>query len=396
MVRYVFNTAYIDIYAVFFVALRQKGNGVYTLKFIVIMLQYKNIRIDKWGVFMAVFFSPLTKNIGIDLGTCTTNVWVESRGVVWSEPSIVVIREGIPIQIAVGNAAERLLAKTEGTAKIQYPLDNGTISDYQVTCDMLGYLLNKCVRSVQQLRIMVGISAGASNVEKRAVMEALYQVGAKEALLIDTGVAAALSVSQASTESSTMVIDMGGGTTNVALIAFGGIVFSTSIHQGSLVYNQVIREYLRSRYDIGVDEQTIEAIKKYCGTAVLPIENKSFEFVGRKLDSGRQSKLSITTSELYPVIGRPLQKIATLVRQVLQEIPPELIADIMVNGIALTGGGANLVGVDTFFSQLLGLPVRVVDEPELAVIRGIGIAWQEREYVSACIEDTSCVYKRRL
>ena len=283
---------------------------------------------------MASIFSPLTKNIGIDLGTSTVQVYVEGRGVVLSEPSVMATDERNSKMIAVGRSAEDLLSRSPETVKLHRPLVHGVIADYSVTRTMLGYILSKCVRSVQRLRIMIGVPSAASNVEKRAVMEAVYQAGAKEAFVIETAAAAALGVNLPVYDPvGNMVIDIGGGTTNVAMLSLGGIVVSKSLHLGSLDFNAAIRDYLRYQYDV--------------------------------------------------------------VKDVLRETPPELAADIMEHGIVLTGGGAKLKGMDQFFTQELGVPVLMAADPELAVARGTGIAINDRDKLSALIEGAQRIYRRR-
>lgn len=345
---------------------------------------------------MSSIFSPLTKNIGIDLGTSTTQVFVEGRGIVLSEPSIMATDERNKKIIAIGNAAEDLLAKSPETVKLHRPLQKGVIADYGVTRTMLGYILNKCVRSVQRLRIMVGVPAAASNVEKRAVMEAIYQAGAKEAFLIETAAAAAIGVNMPIYDPiGNMIIDIGGGTTNIAILSLGGIVISKSIHLGSLDFNGAIREYLRYQYDIVTDDDTIEEMKITNGSAVLPLEDKGYYFLGRGLDDGLQKEMAVKASELYHVIGRPLMKILDVVKAVLRETPPELSADIMEHGIVLTGSGAKLKGMEQLFVQELGVPVILAAEPELAVARGAGRALAEREKLAALIEGAQRIYRRR-
>ena len=327
---------------------------------------------------MGSMFSPLTKNIGIDLGTCTTQVFVEGRGIVMSEPSILATDERNRKTIAVGHAAEQLLAKSPETVKIHRPLLNGVIADYNVTRTMLGYLLSKCVRSVQRLRIMVGVPAAASNVEKRAVMEAIFQAGAKEAYLIETAAAAAIGAGLPVYDPvGNMVIDIGGGTTNIAIISLGGIVISRSIHLGSLDFDDAIKEYIRQQYAIVTEDTTLEEMKIHNGSAVLPQE------------------VGVKSSEIYRVIGKPLVKILDLAQDVLRETPPELSADIMEHGIVLTGGGSMLHGMDQLFSQELGVPVVVAAEPELAVARGTGKALHDREKLGALIEGAERIYRRR-
>lgn len=345
---------------------------------------------------MGSIFSPLTKNIGIDLGTSTTQVFVEGRGIVLSEPSIMATDERNKKIIAMGNAAEDLLAKSPETVKLHRPLQKGVIADYGVTRTMLGYILSKCVRSVQRLRIMVGVPAAASNVEKRAVMEAIYQAGAKEAYLIETAAAAAIGVNMPIYDPvGSMIVDIGGGTTNIAILSLGGIVISKSIHLGSLDFNGAIKEYLRYQYDIVTDDVTIEEMKITNGSAVLPLEDRGYYFLGRGLDDGLQKEMAVKASELYHVIGRPLMKILDVVKAVLRETPPELAADIMEHGIVLTGSGAKLKGMEQLFAQELGVPVILAAEPELAVAKGAGRSLAEREKLAALIEGAQRIYRRR-
>lgn len=345
---------------------------------------------------MASIFSPLTKNIGIDLGTCTTQVYVEGRGIVLSEPSVMATDSRNRKLIAVGHAAEELLAKSPETVKIHRPLQNGVIADYSVTRTMLGYILSKCVRSVQRLRIMVGVPAAASNVEKRAVMEAVYQAGAKEAFLMETAAASAIGVNMPVQDPiGNMIVNIGGGTTNIAMVSLGGIVVSRSIHLGSLEFNEAIRDYLRSTYAIVADEATIEEMKVTNGSAILPLEDRGYYFVGRSLDDGMQKEMAIKSSEIYHCIGKPLLRILDEVKAVLRETPPELAADMIDHGIVLTGGGAKLKGMEQLFAQELGIPVLVAANPELAVAKGAGMALGKREKLDALIQGAERIYRRR-
>lgn len=341
-------------------------------------------------------FSPLTKNIGIDLGTSTTQVYVEGRGVLLSEPSILATDEGNRKIIAVGHAAESLLAKSPETVKLHHPLSNGVIADYNVTRTMLGYLLSKSVRSVRRLRIMVGVPSSASNVEKRAVIEAVYQAGAKEAYLIETAAAAAIGVGLPIYDPiGNMVIDIGGGTTNIAILSLGGIVISKSIHVGSSHFDKAIQEYIRKKYAVVTDDYTVEEMKIHNGSAILPLEDRGYYFQGRSIDDGLQREVAVKSSEIYQAMGKPLLKILNLVISVLKETPPEIAADIMDHGIVLSGGGARLVGMDQFLSQELGVPVLVAPDPELAVVTGAGKALHDRHKLGALIEGPERVYRRR-
>lgn len=341
-------------------------------------------------------FSPLTKNIGIDLGTSTTQVYVEGRGVLMSEPSILATDEGNRKIIAVGHAAESLLAKSPETVKLHRPLSNGVIADYNVTRTMLGYLLSKSVRSVRRLRIMVGVPSSASNVEKRAVIEAVFQAGAKEAYLIETAAAAAIGVGLPIYDPiGSMIIDIGGGTTNIAILSLGGIVISKSIHLGSRDFDEAIKEYIRHQYAVVTDDYTVEEMKIHNGSAILPLEDRGYYFSGRSIDDGLQREVAVKSSEIYQAMGKPLIKILSLVLSVLKETPPEIAADIMDHGIVLSGGGSRLTGMDQFLSQELGVPVLVAPNPELAVVTGAGKALHDRDKLGALIEGPERMYRRR-
>lgn len=341
-------------------------------------------------------FSPLTKNIGIDLGTSTTQVYVEGRGVLMSEPSILATDEGNRKIIAVGHAAESLLAKSPETVKLHRPLSNGVIADYNVTRTMLGYLLSKSVRSVRRLRIMVGVPSSASNVEKRAVIEAVFQAGAKEAYLIETAAAAAIGVGLPIYDPiGSMIIDIGGGTTNIAILSLGGIVISKSIHLGSRDFDEAIKEYIRHQYAVVTDDYTVEEMKIHNGSAILPLEDRGYYFSGRSIDDGLQREVAVKSSEIYQAMGKPLIKILSLVLSVLKETPPEIAADIMDHGIVLSGGGSRLTGMDQFLSQELGVPVLVAPNPELAVVIGAGKALHDRDKLGALIEGPERMYRRR-
>lgn len=341
-------------------------------------------------------FSPLTKNIGIDLGTSTTQVYVEGRGVLMSEPSILATDEGNRKIIAVGHAAESLLAKSPETVKLHRPLSNGVIADYNVTRTMLGYLLSKSVRSVRRLRIMVGVPSSASNVEKRAVIEAVFQAGVKEAYLIETAAAAAIGVGLPIYDPiGSMIIDIGGGTTNIAILSLGGIVISKSIHLGSRDFDEAIKEYIRHQYAVVTDDYTVEEMKIHNGSAILPLEDRGYYFSGRSIDDGLQREVAVKSSEIYQAMGKPLIKILSLVLSVLKETPPEIAADIMDHGIVLSGGGSRLTGMDQFLSQELGVPVLVAPNPELAVVTGAGKALHDRDKLGALIEGPERVYRRR-
>lgn len=345
---------------------------------------------------MASIFSPLTKNIGIDLGTSTTQVYVEGRGVILSEPSLVATDERNQKVVAIGRNAETLLARSPEVVKIHRPLVDGVIADYSVTCTLLNYILSKTVRTVRRMRVMLGVPAVASDVEKRAVLEALFRSGAKEAYLIETGAAAAIGSGLPVFDPlGNMIVDIGGGTTNIAVLSLGGIVVSESLRSGGQKLDAALKEYLRGTYAIVTDDATVEEMKVYNGSAVLPLEDRNYYFRGRSLDDGLEKEVSLKSSEIYEVMGRPLLKILELIRQALRETPPELAADIMEHGIVLTGGGSLLKGMDQLISQEMGVPVTVAAEPETAVAKGAGMALRHRETLHSLVQGVQTIYKRR-
>lgn len=326
---------------------------------------------------MASIFSPLTKNIGIDLGTSTTQVYVEGRGIVLSEPSVMATDERNSKIIAVGRAAEDLLSRSPETVKLHRPLVHGVIADYSVTRTMLGYILSKCVRSVQRLRIMIGVPSAASNVEKRAVMEAVYQAGAKEAFLIETAAAAALGVNLPVYDPvGNMVIDIGGGTSEIACISLGGIVCSESINTAGDVFTNDIQSYVRQQHNIRIGERTAEAIKCSIGAAVSDLEEEPEDFVvtGPNMLTALPQTVSLSYSEIAYALEKSLTKIDAALMKVLESMPPELYADIVKNGIYLAGGGALIKGLDRRLGEKTGIPFHVAEDPLRAIARGTGIA----------------------
>lgn len=326
---------------------------------------------------MASIFSPLTKNIGIDLGTSTTQVYVEGRGIVLSEPSVMATDERNSKIIAVGRSAEDLLSRSPETVKLHRPLVHGVIADYSVTRTMLGYILSKCVRSVQRLRIMIGVPSAASNVEKRAVMEAVYQAGAKEAFLIETAAAAALGVNLPVYDPvGNMVIDIGGGTSEIACISLGGIVCSESINTAGDVFTNDIQSYVRQQHNIRIGERTAEAIKCSIGAAVSDLEEEPEDFVvtGPNMLTALPQTVSLSYSEIAYALEKSLTKIDAALMKVLESMPPELYADIVKNGIYLAGGGALIKGLDRRLGEKTGIPFHVAEDPLRAIARGTGIA----------------------
>lgn len=346
---------------------------------------------------MFEFFSPLTKNIGIDLGTSNSHVFVERRGIILSEPSIVVAIGRDRNVVAVGEEALRLLGRTPEMITVHKPLQDGVIADYYATKMILSYFIDKAIgHSMNKPRVMLGIPAGTTSVEKRAVLDAVMQAGAREAYLLETAVAAAIGADLPIFEPrGSMIVDIGGGTTDVATLSLGGVAVSVSAKVGGLDMDAAIERYLKYKFNAMVGAGTPEAIKLAIGTAVLPMEDKLFRFSGRDLTDGLPKEMSIQSSEVYEVLQNSVRHILAIVRSVLEKTPPELAADIKDCGIVLTGGGAQLRGLADLFSSELGVPVRVAENPMYAVAIGTGRALKNRERLSGVIEGAKRLYRRR-
>ena len=337
------------------------------------------------------------RDIAIDLGTTNIRVFVRGKGIMLREPSIVAVDKYTGRMLKVGQDAQKMLGRTPANIVAIHPISAGVISDYDMTALMLKELLSRVTSfSLFKPRVLVTVPSSVTGVEERNVIDAVIEAGARKVYLVESAVATAAGAgADISKPDGHLVIDIGGGTTNVAMLSLGGIVVSKSLHLGSLDFNAAIKDYLRYQYDIVTDDTTVEEMKVTNGSAVLPLEDRGYYFMGRGLDDGLQREMAIKSSELYHVIGKPLIKILDLVKDVLRETPPELAADIMEHGIVLTGGGAKLKGMDQLFTQELGVPVMLASEPELAVAKGTGIAVADRDKLSALIEGAQRIYRRR-
>lgn len=325
---------------------------------------------------MIKIFSPLTKNLGIDIGTTNTHVYVEGRGIVLSEPSVVATdrrQEGI---VAVGLDAERLLHRTPDTLDEMTPLEDGFIVDYRVTRIMLRYFMHKASgKSVRRARVLLGVPCGITDVEKRAMTDAIIQAGAREAHLVETPVAAALGADLPIFEAvGNMAVDIGGGTTDVAIISLGGVVIGRSERVGGNDCNGAILQYLKQCFAVMVSEQTVEDIKLVLGTALEPEEEAEFTFQGRDMANGLTRRIVIHRSEIYQVLQEPIHRMIDVIRQVIEQTPPELAADIVDRGMILTGALAHMHGLAERLSRELGIPVHVPEQPGFMVAVGLGKA----------------------
>lgn len=327
-------------------------------------------------------YSLFSNDMGIDLGTANTLVYVKGKGVVLEEPSIVAIDEDSDEVLAVGNKAKNMVGRTPAKIKAVRPLKDGVIADFDVTEKMIRYFIDKVHkrRKFVSPRMVIGVPTGVTEVEKRAVMESAEQAGAREVYIIEEPLAASIGAEMPVYEpAGNMVVDIGGGTTEVAVISMGGMVVARSVRVGGDELDNAISRYLRETYNLMVGERTAEEVKIEIGSAYPSSEydKASYEIKGRDLTSDLPKTLTITGDEIREAMGDPIQEIVDSVKLTLGETPPELAADITDRGIILTGGGANLNGIDQLLAEHTGLPVSVTEDPLTCVVTGTGLYLQE-------------------
>ena len=321
-----------------------------------------------------------SNDLSIDLGTANTLIYTKDVGIVLNEPSVVAIREsrGQKTVVAVGTEAKKMLGRTPGNIKAIRPLSEGVIADFQVTEKMLQHFIAKVHEKLfikPSPRVLVCVPCRSTQVERRAIRESALQAGAREVRLIEEPMAAAIGAGLPVEEASgSMVVDIGGGTTEIAILALNGVVFSSSLKTGGDRFNESIVSYLRRKYGVLVGESTAEKIKERVGCASADSENGEMEVRGRNLAEGVPNTLNISSLEIYEAISGPLSSILQSIRNALEQSPPELSSDISERGIVLTGGGALLRDLDKMISEQTGIPVIVAEDPLTCVARGGGMA----------------------
>jgi len=326
----------------------------------------------------------VSNDIGIDLGTATTLVYVKGEGVVLCEPSVVAVERGTSHVLAVGEEAKRMLGRTPGNIVAIRPMRDGVITDFEVTEAMLRHFIRKVRHRRFQIRprIVIAIPSGITEVERRAVKESAERAGARDVFLIEEPIAAAIGVGLPIQEPvGNMIIDIGGGTTEIAVISLSGIVFSKSIRIGGDEMNEAIIEYLRKTYNLMVGERTAEEMKIKIGSAYPLEEETSLEVKGRDLIAGLPKMVTITSEEIRESLQEPLRAILEVAKISLERTPPELAADLIDHGIVIAGGGALLKGLDKLISEETGLPVHIADDPVTAVANGTGKVLNEIKYL---------------
>lgn len=317
------------------------------------------------------------KRIGIDLGTTYTLVYLPKRGIVINEPSVVAVSVIDKKILAVGNEAKDMIGRTPDTIMAIRPLKDGVIADYRATEAMIRYFINKTLGGIRLFRpeVMVAVPAGISSTERRAVIEATIAAGAKAAYIIKEPVAAAIGADiPIGSATGHMVIDIGGGTAEMAVISLGGVVASTSVRVGGNKFDEAILEYVRRKYNLAIGERTAEEIKINIGSALYMEDKLHLEIRGRDIVTGLPRSITVSSDDVTEAIQNELEAIISAAKKVLQKTPPELSADIIDKGIVLTGGSALLRNMDQLIARTTGVPVYVADDAMLCVAKGTGIA----------------------
>ncbi|MPL63407.1 Rod shape-determining protein MreB [bioreactor metagenome] len=315
--------------------------------------------------------------MGIDLGTANTLVHIKGKGIVLKEPSVVAIQRDTGEVLAVGEEAKQMIGRTPGNIIAIRPLKDGVIADFDITQAMLKYFISRSIdtRSFIRPRVVVGVPSGVTEVEKRAVIDATIQAGAREAYLIEEPMAAAIGAGLPVHEpTGNMVVDIGGGTTEVAVISLGGIVTSRSIRIGGDEMDEAIVQYIKRTYNMMIGERTAEQIKITIGAAIVPEVDESMEIRGRDLVTGLPKTLTIKAHEVQQALSEPISGIIEAVKVTLEKTPPELAADVMDRGIVMTGGGSLLRGMDRLLSIETGMPVHIAEDALDCVGMGTGKA----------------------
>ena len=338
-------------------------------------------------------FGGFSHDMGIDLGTANTLVHVKGKGIVLREPSVVAIKSDNGEVLAVGEEAKRMIGRTPGSIIAIRPMKDGVIADFDVTQAMLKYFIRKAMNSKSSMvrpRVVVGVPSGVTEVEKRAVIDAAQQAGAREAYLIEEPMAAAIGAGLPVEEATgSMVVDIGGGTTEIAVISLGGIVTSCSIRIGGDEMDSSIIQHIKREYNLMIGERTAEDIKINIGSAIVSSTgDKTMDIRGRDLVSGLPKTLTIHASEIREALSEPIFKIIDAVKSTVEKTPPELAADVMDHGIVMTGGGSLLTNLDKLLSHETGMPVLVSEDALSCVGEGTGRSLENIELLKRVVMTT--------
>ncbi len=329
-------------------------------------------------------YKKFSKDIGIDLGTANTLVYVKGKGIVINEPSVVAVNQRTKQILAIGNEARKMVGRTPPHIVATRPLVDGVISDFEVTEAMLRYFIDKVHAQtysfLRRPRVVIGIPSGVTEVERRAVVDAAINAGASKAYLVEEPMAAAIG-SRLPVQDATgcMIVDIGGGTAEIAVISLGGIVVSKSIRVAGDEMNQNIIQYARENFNLLLGERTAEEVKIKIGSA-YPLENSlTAKMRGRDLVTGLPKEVIINDAQVREALMPSLRVIVNNIKAVIEEIPPELISDILDRGIALAGGGALLLGLDKLVKETTQMPIAIAEDPLTCVVRGAGVLVEDLE-----------------
>ncbi|HHD11109.1 MAG TPA: rod shape-determining protein [Deltaproteobacteria bacterium] len=324
------------------------------------------------------FLGLFSNDLAIDLGTASTLIYVKGKGIVTNEPSVVAVKKdgrGGKRVLAVGREAKAMLGKTPGNIAAIRPLKDGVIADFEITEEMLKYFITKVHnrRFLVRPRIIIGIPSGITQVEMRAVKESAYSAGAGEVYLIEEPMAAAIGAGLPITEpSANMIVDIGGGTSEIALISLAGIVRSKSIRIGGDKLDEAIVQYIKRKYNLSIGISTAEKVKIEFGLAMPEEEDRTMEIKGSNFVTGIPTTIEITAGEIREAMNEPIGALIEAIKQVLETTPPELAADMVERGIVLAGGGALIKNLDVILREETRLPVTIADDPLTCVVKGAG------------------------
>ncbi|MDO9230982.1 MAG: rod shape-determining protein [bacterium] len=322
------------------------------------------------------------RKIGIDLGTANILVFVPGKGIVANEPSVVAVSILENRVLAVGNEAKEMLGRTPDTIQASRPMKDGVIADYKITEAMLKYFINKVSGRFRLIKpeVMISIPVGVTSTERRAVIDAAIRAGAKAAYVVKEPMLAAIGAGiPIGNASGNMIINIGGGTSEVAVISLGGVVSATSARVGGNKFDQAIADYIKRKYSLAIGDRTAEEIKIKIGSAIPQMKEEYADVRGRDLTGGLPKSIKISSNEITEAIQDELREIINAIKKVLQETPPELSADIMDKGMVISGGGALIKNIDQLITKTIGVPSYIADDPLFCVIKGIGIALENLE-----------------
>jgi len=325
-------------------------------------------------------YQRFSNDIGIDLGTANTLVYLGGHGIIINEPSIVAMNQKTGTIDAVGREAKEMWGKTPEHIKIVRPLIEGVVSDYEMTEEMLAYFIRKAEKMSKKFfrpRVVIGVPSGITNVEVRAVYDAAIDASAREVHLVEEAMAAAIGVRlPVLSTKATFIVDIGGGTTDIALISLGGIVRSLNLRVAGDHLNARVIEYMRDEFKLLIGEQTAEQVKLTLGSAI-EMDYMEMEVRGRDLTTGLPRALIVTDGDIREALSRPIALLISGIREVIETAPPEMISDVLQNGIVLAGGGALLRGLSVLIEEELNLPVYIAEDPLSAVARGTGVILEQ-------------------